>query len=92
MMYAGILIDCLRAAQFQYPLKLPDIFQAISTGNKIEHNPTLNKSTSFLSRISQNTIDFTSGSIFLYLSHVFLDFISSTTLSQSSFTVFVSCK
>lgn len=72
-MYASILIDCLQAAQFQYPLKLPDIFQAISAGNKI-----LNKSTSFLSKISQNRVDFTLGSIFSYLAHVFLVLISPT--------------
>lgn len=42
MAYADILIDRLQAPQFQYPLKLPDIFQAISIGyrkGKIEHNP-----------------------------------------------------
>lgn len=38
MAHADILTDHLHAAQFQYPLKLPDIFQAISIGNKIEHN------------------------------------------------------
>lgn len=32
MAYVGILIDHPQAAQFQYPLKLPGIFQAISIG------------------------------------------------------------